>query len=121
MGKRRRKADRPTAPTTGYDSPDGTQTLTLRGVMTPKTREQYRRETGPEGTRAAATVDDMRERAIEFLFERLACGWTISGVETTRPQELLARYRVASREERAWITGVLRAHCADWFPDVSVP
>lgn len=119
--KRRRDTDRPVAPTAIYSSPDGEQTLSMRGVMTAKTREQFRRESGPAGTTAAANADDMRERAIEFLFERLVCGWTIAGVETKKPKELLLRYRIASRDERAWITGVLRAHCAEWFPDVVVP
>jgi len=119
--KRRRDTDRPAAPTTDYGSPDGQQTLTLRGVMTAKTREQFRHESGPAGTTAAANSDDMRERAIEFLFERLVAAWTISGVETKRSKDLLQRYRAASRDEREWITGVLREHCAEWFPDVAVP
>lgn len=110
-----------TAPTTDYPSGDGEQILTLRGAMSPKTRQQYARETSAEGVRASANTDDMRERAIEFLFERLVCGWTISDIPTTKPRELLIRYRVATREERTWITGVLREHCADWFPDVAVP
>jgi hypothetical protein len=89
--------------------------------MTAKTRQQYQRETGAGGVRASANLDDMRERAIEFLFERLVCGWEISGIPTTRAKELLIRYRVASRDEREWITGVLREHCGEWFPDVAVP
>jgi hypothetical protein len=42
-------------------------------------------------------------------------------VPTEGAKALLARYRVATRDERAWITGVLREHCAEWFPDVKVP
>ena len=119
--KRRRPADKLAAPTTDYSSPDGEQLLTVRGVRTPKTREQFRHESSPAGTTAAANTEDMRERAIEFLFERLVAGWTIAGVETKKSKELLLRYRVASRDEREWITGVLREHCAEWFPDVVVP
>ncbi|MEI2702712.1 MAG: hypothetical protein V9E83_09960 [Baekduia sp.] len=119
MAKRRR--DSPQAPATDYPSPDGEMTLRVRGVMTVKTREQYRHEASPAGTTAAANTDDIRERAIEFLFERLVAGWTISGVETKKPKELLLRYRFASREEREWITGVIREHCAEWFPDIVVP
>ncbi len=119
MAKRRNR--QPAAPSTDYRSAGGDQTLTLRGAMTAKTREQYRQETSPAGVRAAMSTDDIRERALEFLFERLVKGWTIAGVETGRPQELLARYRVATREERDWITSVLREHCAEWFPDVRVP
>ena len=123
MAKRRRHggADPLVAPTSSYTSDVLGQTLELRGAMTAKTRTQYRRETGPGGVRAAMTQDDTRERAIEFLFERLVCGWTISGVATTRPKDLLLRYRAATRGERAWITDVLREHCREWFPDVVVP
>jgi len=117
MGKR----DRFVAPTTDYASADGEQTLTLRGALSAKTRQQYARETSPSGVSAAANTDDMRERAIEFLFERLVAGWTISEIPTTKSKELLTRYRVATREERVWITAVLREHCAEWFPDVAVP
>lgn len=119
--KRKRHGDKPAAPTTAYTTPDGEQTLTVRGVMTAKTREQFRHESSPAGTTAAANTDDMRERAIEFLFERLVAGWTIADIETKKSKELLLRYRVASRDERDWITGVLREHCAEWFPDVVVP
>lgn len=122
MAKRKKPRREPlTAPTTEYRSADGEQLLTLRGAMSLKTRQQYARETGPGGMTAAATTDDMRERAIEFLFERLVAGWTINAIPTEKPKELLLRYRVASREERQWITSVLREHCAEWFPDVTVP
>jgi hypothetical protein len=63
----------------------------------------------------------VRARAIEFLFERLVARWSVSDVATEGAKALLARYRVATRDERTWITGVLREHCAEWFPDVSVP
>jgi hypothetical protein len=109
------------APTTDYPSADGDQVLTLRGAMSPATRQQYARETGPEGTRAAANIEDMRARAVEFLFERLVSGWMIAEIPTTKPKELITRYRVSTRDERAWITEVLREHCAEWFPDVKVP
>ena len=119
MAKRKRKPL--TAPTSNYTSVELGQTLTVRGALSPKTRAQYAQETSPAGVRAAMTQEDVRERAIEFLFERLVCGWEIAGVPTEKPKELLTRYRVASREERAWITSVLREHCAEWFPDVAVP
>ena len=70
---------------------------------------------------AAATREDTWHRAVEFLFERLAVRWTVEGVETAKQKELLARFRVASPEERAWIRDVLREHLAEWFPDVEAP
>jgi hypothetical protein len=119
MGKRgraRAREDKLAAPTTDYTGPDGS-VLTLRGSMTPKTRAQY-----------AATVsgsplsqEDAWQRAVEFLFERLAVRWVVAGVPTERQQELLARFRVATQGERRWIRDVLREHIADNFPDVEAP
>ena len=40
---------------------------------------------------------------------------------TEGAKPLLARYRAATRDERRWITDVLREHCDEWFPDVKVP
>ena len=119
MGKRgraRARDDKLAAPTTDYTGPDGS-VLTLRGSMTPKTRAQY-----------AATVtgnplsqEDAWHRAVEFLFERLAVRWVVAGVPTERQQELLARFRVATQDERGWIRDALRQHVAANFPDVEAP
>jgi hypothetical protein len=123
MGRRSRqrgRTDKLEAPTTDYASPDG-QVLTLRGALSPKSRAEYAKAADPAQARAAANVEDVRARAIEFLFERLVARWTISDVPTEGAKPLLARYRVSTRDERAWVTGVLREHCAEWFPDVKVP
>ena len=58
---------------------------------------------------------------VELLFERLAVRWVISGGPTEKPRELLTRFRVASAEERAWVRGAIREHCAENFPDVQAP
>jgi len=124
MGRRsrqRNQADKLQAPTTDYASPGGEQVLTLRGALSPKTRAEYARAADPSQARAAANVEDVRARAIEFLFERLVARWTIHEVPTEGAKPLLARFRAATRDERAWVTGVLRDHCAEWFPDVKVP
>ena len=47
--------------------------------------------------------------------------WEVSGVPTERQRELLARFRVATPAERAWVRDVLREHLAEWFPDVQAP
>jgi len=123
MGRRSRqrgRADAPQAPSTDYTSPDG-QVLTLRGVLTPATRREYARVADPSQARAAAGLEDVRARALEFLFERLAVRWVVHDVPTEGQKALLARFRVATRDERDWITHVLREHCAAWFPDVQVP
>jgi len=125
MGRRSRQRDRAgeklAAPTTDYADPDG-NVLTLRGSMTPATRREYAEVLAGGGpARAAATREDAWQRAVELLFERLAVRWTIAGAPIERQRELLARFRVASPDERAWIRGVLREHCAEWFPDVEAP
>jgi hypothetical protein len=124
MGRRSRQRGRTEkleAPTTDYPSPEGDQVLTLRGALSPGSRAEYAKASDPAQARAAANVEDVRARAIEFLFERLVARWTISDVPTEGAKALLARYRVSTRDERRWVTDVLREHCAEWFPDVKVP
>jgi hypothetical protein len=59
---------------------------------------------------------------VEFLFERLATAWTVAGTEPiTRQKELLARFRMATPAERAWIRDVLREHLTENFPDLDPP
>ncbi len=122
MGRRSRQRGRDaklTAPTTDYTDPEG-NVLTLRGTLTLATRHEYAAVLGGEG-RPAATVEDAWQRALEFLFERLAVGWTVGGVPTSGQKALLQRFRVASPAERAWIRDVLREHLAEWFPDLEAP
>jgi hypothetical protein len=92
--------------------------LTLRGSLTAGARREYADTMSGAAGRAAATQEDAWQRAAELLFERLAVRWTIAGVSIERPRELLARYRVASIDERAWVRDALRKHCAEHFPDV---
>jgi hypothetical protein len=119
MGKRsrRRGAETLKAPESEYRSPDG-DVLALRGAMTPATRAEYAAVVGG----SPLSREDAWQRAVEFLFERLAVRWEIAGTEPiTRQKELLARYRFASQAERRWIRDALREHLAEWFPDMSAP
>jgi hypothetical protein len=113
---RQRSRDQLSAPTTDYRDAEG-NVLTLRGSMTSATRREY------AAVRAGSPLsrEDAWQRAVEFLFERLAVRWEIAGAPIERQKELLARFRFASQEERAWIRGVLREHLAEWFPDVEAP
>ena len=66
--------------------------------------------------------EDAWQRAVEFLFERLAVRWEIAGTEPiTRQKELLGRFRFATAEERRWIRDVLREHLAEHFPELEAP
>jgi hypothetical protein len=121
MGRRARardKAGKPAAPTSSYDS--GDTVLELRASLTARTRRQYA-DVLAGRDRPAATVDDAWQRAVEFLFERLAVRWTIGGVEYAEQGELLARLRAATPDERRAVRDALREHCAQWFPDVEAP
>jgi len=119
MGKRGRargRTERLEAPTSDYTSEDDT-VLTLRGAMTAKTRAEY-----------AATIagnplsqEDAWQRAVEFLFERLAVRWEIAGVPTEGQKALLMRFRVATQEERRFVRDALREHLSEHFPDVEAP
>ena len=104
------------APTSDYSDAEG-NVLTLRGSLTPATRQEYAKVL--KGN--LLSQEDAWHRAVEFLFERLAVRWKIADVPIKRQRELLQRFRVASPEERTWIRGVLREHCAEHFPDVQAP
>lgn len=123
MGKRNRSRERLRAPGSDYADAEG-NVLTLRGSLTPAARLEYAETLAGHaagGGRAAATQEDAWQRAVELLFERLAVRWTIAGAPLERQKELLARFRVASPQERAWVRETLREHCAEHFPDVHAP
>lgn len=120
MAKRSRRTPKPATPVSDYTDADG-NVLSLRGSLTAGSRAEYARTRTGTGARAAATQEDSWQRALELLFERLAVRWVISGVPTEKPRELLTRFRVASAEERAWVRGAIREHCAENFPDVQAP
>jgi hypothetical protein len=116
MGRRNRQRDRMKAPTSAYPGADGA-VLELRGSMTAATRQQYAAVLHD----TARTTEDSWQRAVEFLFERLAVRWVVHDVPTEGQRELLARYRAASQDERRFVRDTLRAHLAEHFPDVEAP
>jgi hypothetical protein len=92
--------------------------LVLRGAMTPATRQEYAAVVAG----SPLSREDAWQRAVEFLFERLAVRWEIAGTEPiTRQKELLARYRFAGVDERRWIRDALREHLAEHFPELQAP
>jgi len=115
-GPRHDPAPKLKAPDTDYTDVDG-NVLSLRGALTAGTRREY--ATVLAGS--PLSQEDAWHRAGEFLFERLAVRWVIAGVPIERQRELLARFRAASRDERDWVRGVIRTHCAENFPDVLSP
>jgi hypothetical protein len=103
------------APTSDYrDGEDNL--LRLRGSLTPAARREY-----AEVLTGGSDREDAWQRAVELLFERLAVSWTIAGLEITRQQELLARYRIASPDERRVVRDALREHVTENFPELQAP
>ena len=100
---------------------DGERELTLRTAMSPGTRKEYAALLRGDRSTAAAAREDVWQRAVEFLFERLAVRWTVSGVATEGQAALLARLRAATREERASVREALRAHVPAHFPELDAP
>ncbi len=118
MGKRSRRRgvpDAPTAPSTEYRD-DAGDLLQLRGALSPATRRRY-----ADTFHGGLQREDALQRATELLFEHLAVAWTIAGVRTDRPRELIGRYRMASASERAFVRTSLRTHLAENFPDMEAP
>jgi hypothetical protein len=116
MAKKGRRREKVRAPESEYRDEHGSL-LVLRGALTPATRQAYAAELRGN----VLSQEDAWQRAVEFLFERLAVRWVVSDVPVERPKELLQRFRAASQAERAWIRDVLREHLAEWFPELEAP
>jgi hypothetical protein len=115
------RRERLRAPSSEYRDLDG-NVIVLRGVLSPATRASYARIRSGEALAPGASREDAWQRAVEFLFERLAVSWRIADTPAlTGQRELLARLRVASAQERAWLRDRLREHCAAHFPDLGAP
>jgi hypothetical protein len=112
---RQRARDKLEAPATDYTDAQG-NVLRLRGSLPPAARREY-----AETLSGGLEREDAWQRATELLFERLAVAWTINEIETTRQRELLARYRVASSQERQFVRDSLREHVAENFPELQAP
>jgi hypothetical protein len=115
VGKRNRRREKIAAPASSYTGPDG-EVLVLRGSLTPATRKAY-----AEVLSGGLEREDAWQRGVEFLFERLALSWEISGVGFERQKELLGRFRMASADERRFVRDALREHLAEHFPDMQAP
>lgn len=115
MGRRNRQREKLAAPETEYRDGEG-NVLVLRGSLSPATRRDF-----VVIAQAGLHQEDAWQRALEFLFERLAVSWTIAELPTTRQKELLARYRIASGSERQFIRDSIRRHVKQNFPELEAP
>ena len=119
MGKRQRKRKRDgpgtSAATSDYTDPEG-NVLTLRDELTDGTVRQL----NSLDSKPAATAEDRWQRRVEFLFERLAVRWEIAGLPLESQKELLARYRMASFEERRAVRDLMAEHLHERLPGVEL-
>ena len=114
MGRRSRRRegkDKTPPSTTDYTDAEG-NVLTLRDELSAGTRAKL----DALEAKPAATAEDRWQRRGEFLFERLAVRWEISGLPLEGQRELLGRYRMASAEERRWVREVLDEHLRTHTP-----
>jgi len=124
LGKRSRRKSGPQGPPAIPDAVvdlDGGGSLSLRCVLSASTREQYKSVRSGLSDAPSATREDAWQRAAEYLFERVVTKWDASGVVYEGQRDLLMRFRVASQPEREAIRKALRAHLAEWFPELDAP
>jgi len=88
----------------------------LRDALTAPTL----RKLGALEARAAASGEDRWQRRMEYLFERLVVRWEISGLPLEGQKELLARYRMASSDERRFVREALAEHLRERYPEVEL-
>jgi hypothetical protein len=112
---RRDRGQQPKAPTSDYRDAEG-NVLTLRGSLTAGSRRKY-----AETLAGGLEREDAWQRATELLFERLTVSWTIAGLPIERQNELLARYRMATSDERRFVRDALRTHVQENFPELQAP
>jgi hypothetical protein len=122
VGRRARKrakgasdAAKPPAPSTDYRDPAG-NLLTLRDELSPGTL----RKLGDLDAKPAATAEDRWQRRVEFLFERLAVRWELAGLPLEGQRELLGRFRMASSDERRWVSETLGEHLRARHPEIEL-
>jgi hypothetical protein len=103
------------APVSEYRDTEG-NVLRLRGSLTAASRSEY-----SSILKGGLDREDAWQRAVEFLFERLAASWSIAGLELARQKELIGRYRLASGDERHFVRDALREHLTEHFPEMEAP
>jgi hypothetical protein len=116
-GRRRRQEEggEPSSSASTYTDEEG-NVLTLRDGLSAGTLRGLEQLEG----KPAATAEDRWQRRVEYLFERLAVRWEISGLPLEGQHELLGRFRMASSAERRAVRAALSEHLRERYPDVGV-
>ena len=114
MAKRRQRRRKEPVSTIEYADPDG-NVLVLRETLSRGTI----RKLGERPNGAATSMDDAWQRREEALFERLAVSWEIAGLPIDDQKTLLARYRMASPDERRWVRETIATHLERFIPELA--
>jgi hypothetical protein len=114
--RRREAGDGRGAPSATSYADDEGNVLTLRDELSAGTL----RELASLESRPAASGEDRWQRRAEFLFERLAVRWEISGLPLEGQRELLGRYRLASATERRHVRETIARHLQTRHPELDV-
>ncbi|MEH3053941.1 MAG: hypothetical protein PGN13_08035 [Patulibacter minatonensis] len=120
MAKKRAKRSQPErlkAPSIPYEGGPEGLVVDLRAGLPLPARARYHEELHD----LRRSTDDSWQRALEFLWEQLGTRIAVHGAEIRARKELLGRYRMASQEERKFIRESLRAHLAEYFPEMERP
>ena len=112
--RKRRRDDRPSAPTVDYTDADG-NVLAVRESVSAASVAKLAEPTGG----AAASADDMWRRRTEMLFERFVVRWTIAGLPLEGQKDLLARYRMADQVTQRWVRETIDDHLQRHQPELS--
>lgn len=116
MAKRRPKSKgrRKSAATSEYRDADG-NVLVLRQELSRGSIQKL----GERPKSNAASIDDAWQRREEALFERLTVSWEIAELPMEDQKMLLARYRMASPDERRWVRETIAAHLEEHIPELA--
>ena len=107
------------APTSDYTSRRRRRCSRCAGALTP---EDPRASTPRRSAGILLSQEDAWQRAVEFLFERLAVRWEIAGRRRARARRSCSCATASRRRtSAAWIRDTLREHLAEHFPDLEAP
>ncbi len=112
MAKRKRREKAPVE-TEAYSDEEG-NVLHLRTELSRGSARKIL-----QASRKGSTADDVWQRRIEMLFERLTVSWEIAGLPMDEQAMLIGRYRMAGQEERRWVQHTIAGHVDRFLPELA--
>ena len=112
--KPKKRSPREKPSTSSYTDADG-NVLVLRDSLSPGSIAKVNEQIGNQ----AYSVDDVWQRRVELVFERLAVSWEIAGLPLDDQKMLLGRYRMADPETRRWVRETIDEHVRNHIPELA--